>query len=99
MILLYNGLVIMIIQSEDIEGGIMRSKFHNEYMQILGECIARYPREIDPISFINQYGFSRVKSFTNWLESNELETNYYPEWFREFLESPDFRNHRAGLGR
>lgn len=98
MILLYNGLVIMIIQSEDIEGGIMRSKFHNEYMQILGECIARYPREIDPISFINQYGFSRVKSFTNWMESNELEeSNYYPYWFREFLESPDFRNHEIDL--
>ncbi len=75
----------------------MRSKFHNEYMQMLSDCIARYPREIDPISFINQYGFSRVKSFTNWLESNELETNYYPEWFREFLESPDFNNYEIDL--
>ncbi len=76
----------------------MRSKFHNDYMQMLSDCIARYPREIDPISFINQYGFSRVKSFTNWLESNELEeTNYYPEWFREFLESPDFSNYEIEL--
>jgi len=66
-------------------------------MQMLSDCIARYPREIDPISFINQYGFSRVKSFTNWLESNELETNYYPEWFREFLESPDFNNYEIDL--
>lgn len=76
----------------------MRSKFHNEYMQMLSECIARYPRKIDPISFTNQYGFSRVKSFTNWLDSNSLtETDYYPEWFREFLESPDFSDYEIEL--
>ena len=76
----------------------MRSKFHNEYMQMLSECIALYPRKIDPISFTNQYGFSRVKSFTNWLESNDfVESNYYPEWFREFLESPDFSNYEIEL--
>ena len=74
------------------------SKFHNEYMQMLNECLARYPRETDPIPLINQYGFSRVKSFTNWLDSKNIPNHdYFPDWFNEFLINPDYYEYAMEL--
>ena len=69
----------------------MRSKFHNEYVQMLGDCIARYPNPIDPTTFINRYGFSRVKSFEKWCDSNGIDSGVYlPYWFSEFLSYQDY---------